>query len=211
MTQNIVAQFPTVPKADLLHGDSCAICHEAYATEAAVRLPCGHEFGLECISTWLSPERGRGTCPLCRHQLLPVSATSAEEEEREEELSLLWENIVTAIETEIELTQWAIAHPPRVLRECLLYKELRDRGANLPPYRPHTGDPANITISPLDPVQEEAFFRLLCDLGAFLVIPIEVGPLVTVREVWHLLREQGYWWDGMLFVDSADHCGWTLE
>ena len=202
MTQNIVAQFPIVSKAELSYGDSCAICHETYASEDAVRLPCGHEFGLECISTWLSPEGGRTTCPLCRHQLVP-GATSAPDAE---ETRAIWENLVTAIELDIELTEsWDIIYRSRSFRECLLYSELRDQGANLPPWRSDDGD-----VTPrLNQSQADALFQELRRRGAFIVLPIEVGPLVTDREIWNSLRELGYSWDPVLVRSSIDNCGWT--
>ena len=188
MTQNIVAQFPIVSKADLSYGDSCAICHETYASEDAVRLPCGHEFGSECISTWLSPEGGRTTCPLCRHQLVP-GATSAS---GAEETRAIWENLVQAIELELTESMNIIYRSrSRSFRECLLYLELRDQGANLPPWSSDDGD---VSLR-LNQSQEDALFRELRRRGAFIVLPIEVGPLVTSREIWNMLRELGYSWD----------------
>lgn len=46
--------------------DMCPICLESYSNtggETAVRIPCGHIFGVICLQTWLS---GHNTCPLCR-------------------------------------------------------------------------------------------------------------------------------------------------
>ena len=61
---------------------TCGICTEAYneqtenqeeSQHTPVKLPCGHVFGSECITSWLSPETGRSnTCPLCRHELFPA-------------------------------------------------------------------------------------------------------------------------------------------
>ena len=201
MTQNLVAQFPIVSKADLLYGDSCAICRETYASEDAVRLPCGHEFGFECISTWLSPEGGRKTCPLCRHQLVP-GATNASDEES---TRAIWENIITAIELDIELTQMGITRQSLRFREWLLYAELHNQGANLPPYRSDTG----YSVAQLSPSQEEALFQELQRQGAFIMLPMEVGPLVTVREIWDYLRANGYSWDPQRVYDSRDNCGWS--
>ena len=209
MTQNIVAQFPIVSKADLLYGDSCAICHETYAAENPVRLPCGHEFGFECISTWLSPEGGRTTCPLCRHQLVAGTSTTTVAE-AEEETRAIFENIITAIELEIEITEQGLSQPqPRPVREWLLYMELRNQGAELPPWRPPPGE---IRIL-LNPPQVEALFQELQRRGAFVVLPfvlpVEVRPHITVRAIWVYLRESGYWWDPTLALDSPDHCGWS--
>ena len=203
MTQNIVAQFPVVSKADLLYGDSCAICHETYASEAPVRLPCGHEFGFECISTWLSPEGGRKTCPLCRHQLVAGTRTTSASEA--EETRAIFENIVTAIELDIEITERGLTmRRSRSFREWLLYTELRSQGANLPPLPSDAGE----IRTELGPSHEDALFRELQRRGAFLVLPIEVGPLVTVRAIWDWLRDNGYSWHPRHVANATDNCGW---
>ena len=206
MTQNIVAQFPIVSKADLVYGDSCAICHETYAAEQAVRLPCGHEFGFECISTWLSPEGGRTTCPLCRHQLVAGTTSALDDPEVQAEALAIFQNIITAVERDIRVTELGLSrHRARSFREWVLYMDLRDRGADLPPWRPPPGE---IRIL-LTPPQEEALFRELQRRGAFVVLPFEVGPLVTVRVIWDYLRETGYCWDPTRALDSPDNCGWS--
>ena len=79
MARAFIAQLPIVSETDLIYGNRCGICHEIYGTniagsgivtEHAIRLPsCGHEFGIECLSTWLSPEAGNNSCPLCRSEL----------------------------------------------------------------------------------------------------------------------------------------------
>ena len=203
MAQNTAAQFPTVSKADLLYGDSCAICHETYTSEAAVRLPCGHEFGSDCISTWLSPEQGRVTCPLCRHQLVAPTTTASEEAD---ETRAIFQHFVTAIELEIDITQRELnRHRSRRFREWLLYAELHSQGADLPPWRSETGE----MRTELGPYQEEALFRELRRRGAFLVLPFEVDPLMTVREIWESLRNSGYSWHPVHVGDGSDDCGWT--
>ena len=62
----------------------CGICTEAYhdtpsqeqekePQHTPVKLPCGHVFGSECITSWLSPETGKSnTCPMCRLELFPA-------------------------------------------------------------------------------------------------------------------------------------------
>ena len=148
MAQNIVAQFPIVSRADLLHGGRCAICHDTYGAEDAVRLPCGHEFGFVCISTWLSPEGGNKTCPLCRIQLVP-------EVPRDEATLAIWEELITAIELDIELTARGIVHRSRGFRDWLLYSQLLSQGANLPPWHPDSADIGQR----LDSSQEELLFQ----------------------------------------------------
>ena len=79
MAQNFLAQLPRVAKEDISKESTCIVCREEYGTapsdgepaEEAVRLPCpgGHIVGFVCISSWLSSERNRNTCPLCRHEL----------------------------------------------------------------------------------------------------------------------------------------------
>ena len=34
---------------------------------------CGHEFGFQCISSWLSPNEGKNSCPNCRRVLFPTA------------------------------------------------------------------------------------------------------------------------------------------
>lgn len=201
MTQNLAAQFPIVSKADLLYGDSCAICHETYGSEDAVRLPCGHEFGFECISTWLSPEGGHKTCPLCRYQLVPRATNTPDLESTR----AAWENLITAVELGIEITQRRINAQSLHFREWLLYAEFHNQGANLPPYRSDTGD----MTTRLSRSQEEALFQELQRRGAFIVLPVEVGPLVSVREIWGYLRAHGYSWHPLRVSSSRDNCGWA--
>lgn len=69
----------------------CVICAEDYTTDShrAVRLPCNHCFGEQCITKWLSPfipwrpaagltrrmtenHPGANTCPNCRHVFFPA-------------------------------------------------------------------------------------------------------------------------------------------
>ena len=43
----------------------CSICCDRFTDKGRATLNCGHEFHLQCISTWLSQKGGR-TCPVCR-------------------------------------------------------------------------------------------------------------------------------------------------
>ena len=97
MAEQFLHQLPRVRRGVLGKSDQrCFICMEDYGTvpsangiiERAVRLPCGHIMGSECIAIWVSSTAGAGkknnnTCPVCRHVLfenehLPMSASWAE-------------------------------------------------------------------------------------------------------------------------------------
>ena len=80
MAQHFLDQLPKVPCGELPSDAECMICREKYGTvpsdngviEHAVRLPCHHAVGSECIITWLSPDNGPGnSCPLCRMVFFP--------------------------------------------------------------------------------------------------------------------------------------------
>ena len=81
MAAEFIRQLPRVSKKDL-NNDSCSICFREYettpssdeASEIAIRLPCGHVMGLECISTWLLAEAGgrNNSCPYCRRKLFSL-------------------------------------------------------------------------------------------------------------------------------------------
>lgn len=72
-----------VRHADMEPDDSkCDICTEDFTdSHRAVRLPCNHYFGEQCIKKWLSPytahsnvwalPEGANTCPKCRREFFP--------------------------------------------------------------------------------------------------------------------------------------------
>lgn len=84
MAEAFLAHLPQVSRAILGKEDqNCPICMEDYGTipsasgiiERAVRLPCNHVVGSECISVWLTPthgQRGNNTCPVCRRVLFQI-------------------------------------------------------------------------------------------------------------------------------------------
>ncbi|KAL0576716.1 hypothetical protein V5O48_005283 [Marasmius crinis-equi] len=64
---------------DMLQND-CAVCKEQFKLETddpdeqiIVTLPCKHPFHEPCILPWL---KSSGTCPVCRHQLVPQPGQS---------------------------------------------------------------------------------------------------------------------------------------
>ena len=84
MAGNFLAGLPRVAKDELPEDKMCMICHEEYGAapsdsepgEEAVRLPCpgGHIVGFNCISSWLSSDMNRRSCPYCRHQFSALTA-----------------------------------------------------------------------------------------------------------------------------------------
>lgn len=60
-----------VPEFDSDHREPCTICHEPGSgpsdlsnPNAMIKLPCGHAFGWQCWTTWIST--GNEYCPMCR-------------------------------------------------------------------------------------------------------------------------------------------------
>ncbi|CAF9926173.1 hypothetical protein IMSHALPRED_006881 [Imshaugia aleurites] len=217
MAASFVAQLPIISRADLVYGDKCAICHEAYGTNVtcsgtvsddAVRLPfCGHEFGKICLEIWLSPKEGKNSCPLCRDQLFP--AESPVEEAfvplhglHDVIMEADWDDMATEVNS--ELSAHGIVHRSRPFRDWLLYSQLQHQGASLPPWRPSATNPG----PRLDDSQEEALFVELRRRGAFRVLPVPVGLLVSERETWTFLRDYGYFYDPIYAATSAG-CAWS--
>ena len=71
----------TTPSADEMQQHPlCSICWTDYGGEdQAVKLPCGHVFGEECVIAWASgvtPMGRHNGCPYCRAELLPPSMDS---------------------------------------------------------------------------------------------------------------------------------------
>ena len=70
----VVMGFPnrTLAATDASVGRECYICLAAFTAGASVRtLPCGHEFHVGCIDTWLL-EHTR-TCPACRADVVAAA------------------------------------------------------------------------------------------------------------------------------------------
>lgn len=68
---------------------ACDICADDLTSHRAVRLPCNHMFGENCIKKWLSPFMaeippaldwgmpvGANTCPKCRREFFPLQTLS---------------------------------------------------------------------------------------------------------------------------------------
>ena len=80
MAELFLDRLPQVDLGELPDESKCMICLAVYYTETeedgtmeiAVRLPCGHDVGDECIRIWLSPDKeGRNSCPACRMTFFP--------------------------------------------------------------------------------------------------------------------------------------------
>lgn len=101
MAKAFLTQLPRVRRGILGKDDQrCFICMEDYGTtpsasgiiEHAVKLPCNHIMGSECISIWVSnPAPGgdggggnsnQNTCPMCRQVLFEVQPPSKAEHRR---------------------------------------------------------------------------------------------------------------------------------
>ena len=74
--QEYLASLPTVPLAELEEEETCSICWMTYAElepeQHALKLPCGHVFGNQCLETLLGPKPegwAHKHCPLCRQEV----------------------------------------------------------------------------------------------------------------------------------------------
>ncbi|TVU11771.1 hypothetical protein EJB05_45373, partial [Eragrostis curvula] len=75
-TGHPVAELPCFPYAAVQGGRVCAICLEALRPgELCSEVPaCGHVFHGNCVAAWA---RSKGSCPLCRAEIVPGSARVA--------------------------------------------------------------------------------------------------------------------------------------
>lgn len=90
MAESFLDGLSQIDLATLPEGSVCKICHVTYgngtedgsAMEAAVRLPCGHDFGADCIRTWLSPDKeAKNSCPYCRTEFWDFESESVDEDD----------------------------------------------------------------------------------------------------------------------------------
>ena len=94
MERMTLHQLPKVPDYELPTDSCCPICFPSYENptpdsgsfERAVRLPCNHLFGSECLSEWLTQNK---TCPLCRYNLTIIHERDNDTEEYD--LSIFWQ------------------------------------------------------------------------------------------------------------------------
>jgi hypothetical protein len=57
---------------------SCSICTETFSRHHVVIQikKCRHQFGKECLETWLKQNKAQGTCPICRNMLFEAQRKS---------------------------------------------------------------------------------------------------------------------------------------
>lgn len=66
--------FANYSKAEDTESEAkCTICLDII--DVAGRLPCGHNFHVECATEWYEKQSGRKTCPLCRARVDGVRVT----------------------------------------------------------------------------------------------------------------------------------------
>ena len=175
---------------------------------------CGHEFGFECLSSWLSPNEGKNSCPTCRHELfltapnVPPSIDEILAQVHDEHIEGDWFDIATSIHSALSAS--GIVHRSPTFRDWLLYSQLQAQDSSLlTPWHPSSID----DLRPgLNFAHEEALFQELRRRRAFRVlpvpVPVPVGSLASERQIWNTLREQGYFYDP-LYPATATGCAWT--
>lgn len=87
VSQEFLDMLERVPRKTIKADETCPICAEKYLDDQyclVVELPChhSHRFDLECVGPWL---RSKGTCPLCRKEMVKKKEVVKVEEEEEEE------------------------------------------------------------------------------------------------------------------------------
>ncbi|ESK92693.1 zinc finger protein 364 [Moniliophthora roreri MCA 2997] len=82
-TEEIISNLPreVLEAGSPMLQKDCAVCKEQFTLETedpdeqvVVTLPCKHPFHEPCILPWL---KSSGTCPVCRHQLVPQPSHSS--------------------------------------------------------------------------------------------------------------------------------------
>lgn len=68
ISNQTLANFCCLQLGDLI-SKQCAVCTDNFeVSQEVVALPCAHSYHTDCILPWL---KMNGTCPVCRHQLVP--------------------------------------------------------------------------------------------------------------------------------------------
>jgi len=92
VSQEFLDMLDRVPRKTIKPDDTCPICAEKYLDDQyclVVELPChhSHKFDLECVGPWL---RSKGTCPLCRMEMVKKKEVAVEEDEEEDDMDGLY-------------------------------------------------------------------------------------------------------------------------
>lgn len=91
--QRFMDQLPRIAVSDLQGETTCHICMEPFNnnaaaaddTEPAVRLPCSHIMGRNCIARWLATTN---SCPLCRCTFVDPSSPSPRRQSSRDDLAV---------------------------------------------------------------------------------------------------------------------------
>ena len=157
--------------------------------EVALRLPCQHLIGSECIRLWLHPDgAAKNSCPYCQHEFFlsqsPLDKIAGGGQLTHAEY---WDAYMVTIGVSEE--QLTTARESRIARERILYRHLRaaDPETQLPILTCGESRQGALSTS-----QEEALFEELVRRKAFEGMFGGPGVLPTSREVWDLLRKDGF-------------------
>ena len=203
----------------------CVICKEEFESrttvshfEQGVKLHCSHMFGLECLRSWA---KNQNSCPTCRRPIITKSSPTdimvgendngdgwmqnPDGRRRADELrqylhhllygptaNLTSENFDTARrhETRSVTRPWLFhgrtVHRMGLFRERLLYRDLQNNGVPLPEVQ---------RLESIEEDHEHALFQALEGMGVFDRSWQNFTPMLDRREMWNILREEGFVWD----------------
>lgn len=231
LADKFLNQLPTVGLTELEANSECDICHESYTTdgENAIRLPCGHILGSECISLWILPTTGQGqnTCPFCRRSLYQSrqewKAHTSDERNAEMrgQMGQLFgrghRRALARMEQLMGLQEIAEARETLHWRERWMYHQLQRSNPQMPALdeppaaSQYLGSPLPHLPAMYKPERnfwtchEEALFEGLQRAGAFFGEP---EGIMSDRKIWAVHRHFGQaYWPGCENLGP----GWYLE
>ncbi|KAL2036902.1 hypothetical protein N7G274_010327 [Stereocaulon virgatum] len=208
MAEAFLRQLPKVEKDVLPKGSDCPICQEKYgtispntwSTEVALRLPCQHVVGSECIRLWLHPDEAvKNTCPYCRHEFFPLQSPLDKAQGADLSPEEYWDAYMITIGVTDE--QLTVARSTLIARERQLYRRLRASIKDSPLPMLTRGD---LRRGALSSSQEKALFEELERRKAFVGMFGGPGALPSSGQLWDLLRK-----DGFVFRPSRETVGFT--
>ena len=196
MAEAFLRQLPQVEKDILPKGSDCPICQEMYgtissntwSTEVALRLPCQHIVGSVCPRLWLHPdEAAKNTCPYCRHEFFPLQSPLHKAQGVEFSPEEYWDAYMITIGVSEE--QLTVARSTLIARERQFCRRLRASTIDSPLPVLTRGDSRR---GALNSSQEKALFEELERRKAFEGMFGGPGLLPSSREIWDLLRNDGF-------------------